>query len=122
MDLNGDQVSLTLGGNSLDWKAVAVTANPSILETIVTSGSQTESIIAKPEDDITDITAMNIGEGFAGLIQDVIIYDRVFEDFTLPTIVPAFLPQCYCPLNSSVFDNEVCIEQDDQKPVERYNG
>ncbi len=105
------QLSLNLGEDG-PWKAVAVTVVTSGI--LLISESETNATDGlTPKQVISTIGAVNIGRDFGGLIQDVIVYSIALQDFTLPTTVPAFLPQCFCPINSSTINNgEECQEND----------
>jgi hypothetical protein len=94
---------------SNDWKSLAVT----ILSTQVTlySGSNSSSIAISPKDFIDEFSAVTIGEGFSGLLQDIIVYGTPLDGVTPPNEA-AFLPQCYCRPPSNFTSSGQCSEGD----------
>lgn len=111
LDFN-DTVMLTLEmlGTNI-WKSFALTFHGTMVS--LHSVSNSSSIGISPKDFIEDFSAVTIGEGFSGLLQDITVYDSPLDGFTLPAD-PVFLPQCYCQSPSSITSSGQCSDEDDK--------
>lgn len=57
----------------------------------------------------SSISAVTIGSGYSGLLQDVAIEARPVTESDITSVSrteASFIPQCLCPLNSSLSANE----------------
>lgn len=107
-------ISLNLNDTEA-WKAVVVTVSGGRFSLSSETSSNSSLMTFKP---LTSIDTAVIGEDFAGLIQDVIIYTTPIEDFDFSSSLATFLPQCYCLSDSMIVTTDECI--DGNKTTTRY--
>ena len=106
---NGNLVlSLEMPGSG-SWKSFLVTFREATVS--LHSATNSSSMGISPKDFINYFSAVTIGIGFSGLLQDIIIYDLPIDSITLPAADAAFLPQCYCPTSES---NGQCSDADEK--------
>lgn len=113
-----DTVMLSLDVGSGVWKVIALTLNFISGEISLLTGSDSSFVEVSPEDFIEHFSGVNIGAGFSGLFQDIIVYNSPLQGLNLPS-KETFLPQCYCRSNSSLTNSNQCSE--DNKRYLQYS-